>query len=199
MMIKTMFTCALTAAWLVAGALNAPATETDAGRAELQSLSGTYASPAPEPWYGGFGTRRFTFQDGAWGLVFIHALDPEMKVETFRFRTEGPYRIGEASASVAGAFEAVFFEDVKYVTLLTADQAIVEAFGMAGCGLKTGVEIDISATGCAGWKPVSVCREDHDLLSLSADGLHFGVRPQDNDMCAAERRPTALLPAVVKQ
>lgn len=196
---KSMFTCALAAGCLFVGAIGAMALDAEAGRAELQALSGTSASPAPEPWYGGFGTRSFTFKDGAWGLVFTHALDPEMKAQTFRFRTEGPYRIGDASTTVPGAFDAVFFEDVKYVTLLTADPQIVEAFGMAGCGLKTGVETDISATGCAAWKPVSVCREDHDLLALSADGLHFGVRPQDNDMCTAERRPAALLPAVVKQ
>lgn len=198
-MMKSLFTCALSATCLLAGAHGAMALKPNAGRAELESLNGAYESPAPEAWYGGYGTRSFHFHDGAWGLVFTHALDPEMKIQTFRFRTEGPYRIGEASTTVPGAFEAVFFEDAKYVTLLTADPALVEAFGMAGCGLKTGVEVDISATGCAAWKPVSVCREDHDLLALSTDGLHFGVRPEDNDMCTAERRPTALLPAVVKQ
>ncbi len=162
-------------------------------------MSGTYASTAPEPWYGGYGTRQFTFDQGTWSLVFTHALDAAMQTPTFRFRTKGPYEVGAASATVAGAFEAVFYEDVKYVTLLTADASLIAAFGFANCGLKYNVEVDISATGCAGWKPVAVCREDHDLLALSPSGLQFGVRPRDNNMCTPDRRPTALLQPVVKR
>lgn len=169
------------------------------GRAELEALDGTYASTAPEPWYGGYGTRSFQFKDGRWSLVFTHALDPAMARPTFRFRTEGPYRVGAPSAAVPGAFEAVFGERVKYVTLLTADEAVIRGFGFATCGLKTGVEVDISVTGCAGWKPVAQCGEDHDLLAISRDGLHFGVRPRDNDMCTPDKRPTALLVPVVKR
>jgi hypothetical protein len=72
--------------------------------------------------------------------------------------------------------------------------------GMAHCGLRTGVMTDISKAGCAHWAPVSVCREDNDLLAIDAVGkLFFGVRPNDNDMCSPEKRPTALLPAVVKR
>lgn len=168
-------------------------------RAELERLSGTYASTAPEPWYGGYGTRRFTFENGRWSLVFTHALDPAMQRPTFAFRTYGPYRVGAPSTSVAGAFEAVFSEEVKRVTLLTDDPAIIQAFGFAGCGLSLHVEIDVSARGCAGWKPVSVCPDDHDLLAVDPAGLYFGVRPRDNDMCSAERRPTALLMPVVRQ
>lgn len=168
-----------------------------ADRATLQALSGVYTSSAPEPWYGGYGTRRFTFANGQWGLEFTHALDPEMAMPTFRFRTEGPFEVGAESQSIPGAYEAIFYEDAKFVTLLTTDAGLVQAFGFADCGLQTGVEVDISVTGCAAWMPVSVCREDHDLLAMDATGLFFGVRPADNDMCTADRRPTALLPAVV--
>jgi hypothetical protein len=193
-MIRTAF-----AAALVLGCAVMPAVAEYGDRPALETLSGTYASTAPEPWYGGFGTRSFTFADGQWGLVFEHALDPEMALKTFTFRTEGPYEIGEPSPVVAGAFEAVFFEDRKYVTLLTDDPGLVEAFGFAGCGLSLGVEVDISETGCAAWKPVAECREDHDLLAIDERGLYFGVRPADNDMCSPDKRPTALLPAVVRQ
>ncbi len=52
---------------------------------------------------------------------------------------------------------------------------------------------------CAGWKPVSECREDHDLLAISAAGLQFGVRAaRQTNMCTADRRPTALLQPVVR-
>jgi predicted small secreted protein len=166
-------------------------------RAALERLAGTYASPAPEPWYGAFGTRAFTFRDGHWTLDFTLALDAAMQRPVFRFRTGGPYAIG-APAMVPGAFEAVFFEDSKHVTLLTGDAVTAAAFGLAGCNLTAGAEADISITGCARWKPVAECREDHDLLAQDSAGrLYFGVRPRDNDMCSAARRPTALLPPVL--
>jgi hypothetical protein len=192
---KTLTAAALLLAALV---LLAPA-EAAGDRAALANLHGSWSSPAPEPWYGGWGTRRFTFEDGRWSLVFTHALDAAMARPTFVFRTHGPYRIGAESAAVPGAFEAVFGEEAKLVTLMTIDAAVIAAFGFAGCGLMPGVEVDVSARGCAGWKPVADCGEDHDLLALSAEGLHFGVRPRDNDMCTAARRPTALLPAVRRE
>lgn len=167
-------------------------------RAALETLSGTYASPAPEPWYGGHGIRHFTFQDGQWSLVFTHALDEGMQRPTFRFRTYGPYRIGAESAAVPGAFEGVFYEDAKFVTLLTTDANLIRAFGFSDCNLRPQEEVDISRTGCANWKPVAQCREDHDLIALDATGLRFGVRRRDNDHCTAANRPTALLPAVVR-
>jgi hypothetical protein len=197
----------LTAAALLLAALALPAPDLAApalaaaadDRAALANLHGTWSSPAPEPWYGGWGTRRFTFEAGRWSLVFTHALDAAMTRPSFVFRTHGPYTVGAESAAVPGAFEAVFGEEAKLVTLMTSDAAVIAAFGFAGCGLVPGVEVDVSARGCAGWKPVAECGEDHDLLALGAAGLHFGVRPRDNDMCTAARRPTALLPAVVRE
>lgn len=191
--------CGLAAAFFSGAIGMAAAQDGFGGRGQLESLSGTYASSAPEQWYGGYGTRRFSFNRGQWSLVFTHALDANMQNRTFHFRTEGPYQVGSASGTVPGAFEAIFFEDVKFVTLLTSDAAIINAFGFANCGLRLNVEVDISRTGCAGWKPVSECREDHDLLAISAAGLQFGVRPRDNNMCTADRRPTALLQPVVRQ
>lgn len=126
---------ALVGALVLASLMPAHGLDTASGRAALESLSGTYASTAPEPWYGGYGTRQFTFDRGTWSLVFTHALDAAMQAPTFRFRTKGPYEIGAASATVAGAFEAVFYEDVKYVTLLTTDASLIAAFGFANCGL----------------------------------------------------------------
>jgi hypothetical protein len=162
-------------------------------RETLRHLSGTYASAAPEPWYGAWGTREFAFEGGRWSLDFTLALDPAMQRPVFRFRTFGPYRIG-APAAFPGAFEAVFGEERKLVTLLTDDARLAEAFRLADCGLAPGVESDVSLRGCAGWRPVAICGEDHDLLALDAGGgLLFGVRPRDNDMCTPERRPTALL------
>lgn len=172
-----------------------------AARASLATLDGRWASTAPEPWGpGAWGTREFTFRDGRWTLRFVLALDPAMRQPVFAFRTHGTYALGGASASVPGAWEADFREDAKHVTLLTSDPALAAAFGLAACGLEVGVERDVSSQGCARWKPVSVCPDDHDLLALGPSGaLYFGVRPADNDLCTPDRRPRALLPAVVRR
>jgi hypothetical protein len=178
-------------------AANVTTTAQAGDRAALEALTGTFHSASVEEWYGGYGTREFVFSDGQWSLTFIHALDPAMTQRTFQFRTGGAYTVGQESESVSGAFHTVFDEDWKHLTLLTPVSEIAAAMGMADCGLTVNLEVDISETGCAAWRPVSVCGEDHDLLALSNEGLHFGVRPADNDMCTADKTPTALLTAVV--
>lgn len=192
---KALRTAVAAAATIVA--LAVPATAQAADRAALEALTGTFHSPAVEEWYGGYGTREFVFADGNWSLTFIHALDPGMTQRTFQFRTGGAYEVREESETVPGAFHTVFNEDWKHLTLLTPVPEIAAAMGMAECGLIVNLETDISTTGCASWRPVAACGEDHDLLALSDEGLHFGVRPADNDMCTVDKTPTALLSAVV--
>jgi hypothetical protein len=170
-----------------------------AERSALESLSGTWVSPAPEPWYGGWGAREFVFADGKWSLVFTHALDRGMTQRTFQFRTGGGYALRDPSAAVPGAFHAVFEEDWKRVTLLTADPGLAAAMGLGDCGLTPNLEADISATGCGPWPSVAACGEDHDLLAMDGAGLYFGVRPADNDLCSADRLPEALLAPVAKR
>jgi hypothetical protein len=170
-----------------------------ADAATLSTLVGTYESAGAELWYGGYGTREFVFANGTWSLTFIHALDPDMTMRTFQFRTGGSYTVGAPSEEVPGAFRTRFSENWKHLTLLTPDPGLAQAFGMADCGLTVNLEADISESGCAAWRPVAVCGEDHDLFALDATGLRLGVRPQDNDMCTEDKTPTALLPAVVKR
>jgi hypothetical protein len=177
----------------------APAIAETTGPATLSALRGTFTSPGAEVWYGGFGFREFVFADGRWSLTFTHALDPEMTLRTFQFRTGGAYAVGAESEAVPGAYRTVFQEEWKHLTLLTSDPALVQAFGMAECGLRVNLEADISESGCAAWRQVAVCDEDHDILALDGTGLRFGVRPDDNDMCSADKTPTALLPAVVRR
>ncbi len=179
------------------GTLALPVAAQGADQGALQSLVGTFHSPKVEQWYGGYGTREFVFSDGRWSLTFVHALDRGMTRRTFQFRTGGPYRVGDPSTVVEGAFRTVLDEDWKHLTLLTPVPELAAAMGMADCGLTVNLEKDISKSGCAAWRPVAECGEDHDLLALSDEGLHFGVRPADNDMCTSDRTPTALLPAVV--
>jgi len=200
-MTKKFATAAAAAAIAAFAAMGTAAAQTPrATQQALETLSGVYASAAPESCYGSWGTRHFAFDKGRWELNFTHALDPNMEKKTFRFRTLGPYRIAGPVAEVPGSFHGVFGEVQKFVTLLTDDPAIVAAMGLAACGLKLNVETDISETGCGPWRPVAQCGEDHDLVALDGDRLWFGVRPRDNDMCTPDKRPTALLePPVVKR
>jgi hypothetical protein len=170
-----------------------------ADRAELESLGGTWRDPAPYPYGEAFGSREFTFDDGRWTLRFTLSLDPEGKLPVFDFRTHGRYEVGAPAKGVDGAYEAVFHEEQKLLTLRTTDPGLAEAFGFAACGLTVGQEKDVSATGCSAWKPVAECPTDHDLLAMVDDGrLAFGVRPKDNDMCTPDKRPRALTPPVHK-
>ncbi len=169
-------------------------------REALVNLSGTYASTAAEPWYGAWGTREFSFQEGRWSLKFVFALDPKMERPVFAFRTHGTYYLGVQNKSVPNAFNALFTEDAKFVTLLTSERELANKFRFANCGLVANQEKDISIDGCANWKPVMQCGQDHDLLALtSTGGVQFGVRPMNNDMCTADKRPSALLQPVSKR
>lgn len=177
-----------------------PAAKPDAGRKKLEALSGTYADPKPYAYGTAWGHRTFTFDKGAWTLVFTLSLDPAQKMKVFQFRTLGTYQVGARSRAVGGAYEAVFTENRKFLTLKTDDPKLAAAFGFGDCGLTPQQERDISESGCAAWKPVRLCPADHDLLALDArGGLSFGERPRDNDMCTPDKRPTKLTPPVVKQ
>jgi hypothetical protein len=120
-----------------------------------------------------------------------------MTMRTFQFRDGGDYRVGEPGPE--GSFATDFDEDWKRVTLFLTDPAMIAAFGMAECNLTPNLEADISETGCASWRPVTDCGTDHDLLKVEGDAMYFGVRPADNDMCTPEKRPTTLLPAVLRR
>lgn len=165
----------------------------------LQNLSGTYEDAQPYAYGQAWGHRTFTFDQGKWTLKFTLALDPELKNPVFIFRTYGDYKVLRKSKLVKNAYEALFLEDKKFVTLKTDNQNLVNAFGFAPCGMTVNVEKDISQAGCSAWKAVTVCNQDNDLLALDKDGnLYFGERPADNDMCSPEKRPTKLTPPVVK-
>lgn len=166
----------------------------------LSELNGKYIDLKPyEYGKGVFGKREFTFSNGLWTLDFVLALDPKLQKQIFRFRTLGSYKVLKPSELLSGSYEANFSEEKKYLTLITESPELAKAFGLSNCGLTTGVEKDISETGCALWKSVKECPIDHDLLKLDEDGrLYFGVRPRDNNMCKEEFRPKSLTPPVEK-
>lgn len=168
-------------------------------KAKLEKLSGTYADATPYNYGKAWGKRVFTFDKGKWTLVFTLALDPNLQMPVFEFRTFGRYKLQEKSASVADTYNAIFYEDKKFITVKTTDENLIQAFGFKPCAITPNIEKDISETGCSAWKSVAACPGDHDLLSLDKNGnLYFGERPADNDMCTPEKRPTKLTPPVIK-
>jgi hypothetical protein len=172
----------------------------DKTKRKLQTLAGTYADAATYNYGKAWGNRVFTFSKGKWTLIFTLALDPEMKMQVFQFRTYGSYQVQEKSQTVADAYNALFLETKKFVTLKTDDENLIKAFGFAPCNLTKDLEQDISVTGCSAWKSVAECPGDHDLLALDKEGkLYFGNRPADNNMCSPEKRPTSLTPPVIKK
>ncbi|MDX2128886.1 MAG: hypothetical protein SFU91_07620 [Chloroherpetonaceae bacterium] len=168
---------------------------------KLETLHGTYSDQIAVDWgRGTYGKSVFTFNNGHWTLHFTLALDSLLKNPVFVFRTVGFYKVIEPNSSLPNTFNAIFYEDKKWVTLKTSDPKLAEAFGLSSCGLLPNIEKDISETGCSLWKPVKACNEDHDLLSLDSEGrLYFGLRPPDNDMCTPEKRPKTLYLPVIKQ
>ena len=169
-------------------------------KSKLQNLSGTYSDAKPYNYGKAWGNRVFTFNKGNWSLVFTLALDPEMKMQVFQFRTFGTYKVEEKSSKVTNAYNALFLEEKKFVTLKTTDENLIKAFGFAPCNMTKDVEQDISKKGCSGWKSVADCPGDNDLLSLDKEGkLYSGNSPADNDMCSPEKRPTSLTSAVIKK
>ena len=85
----------------------------------------------------------------------------------------------------------------RLVKYWNADDAGVAEFLAQACGRSgfiAGEAADI-AGGCAGLGayPVADCPSDYDVVRLDDTGsLHFGARPQDNNMCTPDKRPTAL-------
>jgi len=166
---------------------------------DLENLSGTYMDLTPYAYGEAFGQRIFTFDKGTWTLNFTLGLDPNLENKVFEFRTVGTYSVLNPSSVLDNAYNALFLEDKKFLTLKTDDPALIQAFGFSDCGLTPNEEKDISATGCSAWAAVTECNEDHDLLSLDDEGLlYFGVRPPDNNMCTEDKRPTSLTPGVTR-
>lgn len=138
----------------------------------------------------------FTMTAQTWTLDYVTYADAACATPFITAHIEGPYEVTGRS-SVADASEASFRFTRK---TLTAHDAAAAGFlsSPQGCGtaFTAGVATDISATGCAGLgqRPIAACGQDFDLVSVQGDTLHFGNRPEDNDMCSTARRPTSLSP-----
>lgn len=164
------------------------------------ALAGHWASDCtPSPQADGstqYSVLDFDLTDTRWDLDYVVHGDAACTAPLLTVHIAGPYALERPSASVDGAWEARFAFDEK--TLRPEVDALRDVLnGLDGCGAEdfvTGVASDVYATGCAplGQYPRERCEADHDLVRVVGDTLFFGARPADNDMCTAERRPTAL-------
>lgn len=141
---------------------------------------------------GTFASRYFKLEEKVWEVRFTLYLDSMLTSPVFQFRGVGEYELQGKSEVVEGAENALFGFDHKYVTLLTDNEGLISNFGFDACELVTGVEKNITTTGCSFLVSKSVCGQEYDLLKLDQGLLYFGMRPSEGDMCAEERRPRAL-------
>jgi hypothetical protein len=156
-------------------------------------VKGIYGSPKAESLGNGtYGTRTITLAGNTWDLHFTLHLDSALTMPVFTFHAKGTYKLEGPSATVVGAQNAVFYFDKKYVTLHTANADITKNFGFAACNLQVGKEQDITDSGCSFLVSKAACGQEYDLLKADGNQLFLGIRPAQGDMCAAERRPTAL-------
>jgi hypothetical protein len=138
----------------------------------------------------------FDIAKSTWGVDYTVFADSACSTKFITVRIEGPYELGAASRSVAGAFDAKFGFTKKTVTphLAAAADFLASANGCGTSGFTAGQAKDISAAGCAGLgqQPIAACSADYDIAKLEGDVLTFGSRPADNNMCSPDKRPTSL-------
>lgn len=139
----------------------------------------------------------FDIQSSTWSLDYaVYGESTSCATPFLTVGIQGPWAYQEPSSTVSGAWEARFGFTDKTVTP-HSDAAVAFLSSAQGCnrgGFAVGVATSIFAEGCAGLGqyPGTACQADYDLVSLDQAGLQFGSRPANNDMCAPEKRPTAL-------
>lgn len=173
-------------------------TGSDSGRAP--ALAGSYSSAClPSPQADGstqYLRLDFGLTETRWDLDYIVHADDACSVRLLTVAIAGPYSIERPSSVVEGAWEARFGFDTKTVRPeVDGLRDYLNTLEPCGAGeFETGVAQDVFGAGCPalGQYPQARCAADYDLVRLDAEGLHFGARPADNDMCEPARRPTAL-------
>lgn len=169
------------------------------GRPLLETLAGTYVSVGAENWYRGYDTRAFSFDKGKWELTFVSALDPGMTQKVFEFHAEGPYKLAGTSNTqgrirydlLRGREGRDLEDDRRQVDrgdgdgrLQSQTQREDRHLEVRLCTLEAGRPMSRRSRS-AGYR---CCRQ---ALPRRSGG--------HDDMCTPDKRPTALLPAVIKK
>ncbi|MDP3278686.1 MAG: hypothetical protein Q8Q09_26080 [Deltaproteobacteria bacterium] len=179
------------------GATNGDVRTSGGDASAALDLAGRWRNACTPNGSGGGFSLDFELTASEWRLDYVTYAEPACATRMVTVHIEGPYEIGARSAQVSGASEAVFRFTRKTVTAHNAG-AVGFLSGLPMCTGPFEVDVarDISASGCAGLgqRPVAACAQDYDLVSVEGDSLRFGQRPADNDMCTADKRPSALAP-----
>jgi hypothetical protein len=157
------------------------------------ALSGRWVSETVEDDGSHFATRSFSFGAGSWRLVYRAYADRDGRQPLFQLDVGGIYVIGQPSAVVPGAHEAVFPVDHRH---LRADsEAGVQLFAAMGCTLQQGREAALVAQGCGFVPGVMQVMGEYDLVALQGDRLFLGDRAGD----LSKTRPSKLTPHALRR
>lgn len=145
----------------------------------------------------------FDIQADTWSVDYVVYGDKACSAKFLTVHIDGAYEVDGSSTVVPTANDAIFRFSHKLITP-ASDAAAQFLSSDAGCklpGFVSGTAKDVSETGCAnlGQYPIAKCGADYDLVKVDADAVTFGLRPADNDMCTAEKRPKALSPVSSKR
>ncbi len=170
-----------------------PDAHVDPAIALAQDMSGRWSSSCL-PQTSGFAKLDFQIDTPSWQLDYVVHGNADCTFPLATVAIEGPFEIGDASA-VPNAYEAVFGFRSKTITPHVED--LRDTLQAMSCGSEdwvVGESQSVLESGCAGFGqyPVGDCASDYDLVSLQNGQLQFGARPQDNNMCTPDKRPTAL-------
>jgi hypothetical protein len=157
-------------------------------------LAGRWGSACVDPGNGQAFRLLFDLTETTWSLAYEAFADATCATPSLTVQIDGGYALGAESAAVAGAREGRFDFTTKTVTPHNAGVADFLAQACGRPGFVAGEAADITG-GCAGLGayPVADCPSDYDIVRLDDTGsLHFGARPQDNNMCTPDKRPAAL-------
>ncbi|MEN0061370.1 MAG: hypothetical protein AAGA48_04420 [Myxococcota bacterium] len=172
-----------------------PAVESRPTSFEAEDLVGVWRSGCVDPGNGQGITLDFDLDAKDWQLDYAVHVDSTCGAPFLTVHIAGPYELGPASSIVEGAREGTFRFSTKGVTPYT--EAAVDFLASAeGCNRDDfGVTQESNlAPGCPGLGqyPIQECDTDYDVVRLDSDGLRFGARPADNNMCTPQTRPTEL-------
>lgn len=183
MSIHHRFASALLAA--VCMLTGSPHAQTASPTAEIQ---GHWRSAGPEHYGNHHATRTFLITDRTWQVRYQAYADARGLQPLFTVRVNGVYALGEASAAVAGAREAIF---PALSRSLTADsEAGVQLFASLGCRLEPGLETFLINTACGFVPGLMQVMGEYDLVALNQGRLYFGDRAGD----LSKARPDRLTP-----
>jgi hypothetical protein len=161
-------------------------------------LAGRWQSACVDPGSGQALRLHFDLTGETWTLDYETFSDAACAAPLLTVHIEGPYDVTGASAAAPGAYEARFGFTRKTVTPRSDGAAAFLAQACGGGSFAAGTATDI-AGGCAGlgMYPIASCAADYDLVARTGNRLQFGARPANNDMCTADKRPTALSPILL--